>query len=266
MTNRQGDFIWYELMTTDMAGAKAFYDAVIGWDIQSHGMPSATGAQYHMIMRSDGKSAGGALALSDEMRAGGAQPGWLGYVAVHDVDAAAGKVEAAGGSVLMPPVDMPGVGRFALVADQSGAAIYVMTPTPPPGHEDAVSDVFSETEPQRCSWQELASGDLDAALALYCDLFGWQLPEPMDMGPNGKYHFIAQNGVTIGGAVNKPAEMPVSAWTYYFRVPSIPNAVTAVEARGGTVLMGPHPIPGGDHIIHGRDPQGAHFALVGGAE
>ena len=54
-------------------------------------------------------------------------------------------------------------------------------------------------------------------------------------------------------------------WRYYVRVPSINEAADALKAGGGTVSMGPHEVPGGDHIIIGNDPQGAEFALVGKA-
>jgi len=84
--NPKGDFIWYELMTTDADGAKAFYDAVVGWNI-GEGAPEFQG--YRMIGRSDGKFAGGVLPLTDEMRQHGARPTWLGYIHVPDVDRAA---------------------------------------------------------------------------------------------------------------------------------------------------------------------------------
>src|SRR3954468_20868417 len=79
----RGDFIWYELMTTDPEGAKAFYDAVIGWNI-SEGAPEFNG--YRMIGRTDGGFAGGVLPLTDEMQQHGARPAWLGYIHVPDVD------------------------------------------------------------------------------------------------------------------------------------------------------------------------------------
>src|SRR5215212_8301389 len=77
-----GAFIWYELMTPDPEGAKAFYDAVVGWNI-SEGAPEFNG--YRMIGRSDGGFAGGVLPLTDEMQQHGARPTWLGYVNVADV-------------------------------------------------------------------------------------------------------------------------------------------------------------------------------------
>ena len=79
----QGDFIWYELMIPDPAGAKTFYDAVVGWNIEAQ---SSFPNGYRMIGRSDGKFAGGVLPLDEEMKQHGARPTWLGYVSVADVD------------------------------------------------------------------------------------------------------------------------------------------------------------------------------------
>ena len=113
-----GAFIWYELMTTDPEGAKAFYDTVVGWDI-GEGAPEYNG--YRMINRKDGGFAGGVLPLTAEMQQHGARPTWLGYIYVPDVDQAVGKIEAAGGTALMPAMDIPNVGRFAVVQDPQGA-------------------------------------------------------------------------------------------------------------------------------------------------
>src|SRR5213595_114581 len=97
--NPAGAFIWYELMTTDAGGAKAFYDAVVGWNI-GEAVPEFNG--YRMIGRTDGKAAGGILPLTDEMRQHGASPTWLGYIHVEDVDQSLAAIEQAGGKALMP--------------------------------------------------------------------------------------------------------------------------------------------------------------------
>src|SRR5438270_7635814 len=94
----QGDFIWYELMTTDAEAAKNFYDAVVGWNIHE-GAPEYGG--YRMIGRSDGKYAGGVLPITDEMQQHGARPAWLGYIHVPDVDQAVSAIEQTGGRKLM---------------------------------------------------------------------------------------------------------------------------------------------------------------------
>ena len=256
----RGDFIWYELITPDPAGTKAFYDAVVGWNVDAQ---SNFPNDYRMIGRSDGKFAGGVLPLTDEMREHGARPIWLGYILVPDVDRSVQDIEQAGGKALMPAFDIPNVGRVAMVTDPQGAPFYIMKPTPPAGDPDAKSDVFSPTEQQRVGWNELNTSDPIAARRFYGEQFGWESAEFMDMGEMGEYRFLDHNGTRIGALCGvMPGGQP--KWRYYFRVPSIGAAKQAAEAAGGAVLMGPHQVPTGDYIIIGSDPQGAEFALVGG--
>ena len=256
----QGSNVWYELMTTDPDGATKFYRDVVGWTISE----SIPGDQdYRMIGRSDGGFAGGVLGLTSEMQHHGAKPIWLGYIGVDDVDATVSKIESKGGKALMPAFDIP-QGRIAMVADPQGNPFYLMKPIPPADKPDAESDVFSATAEQRVGWNELTTADPVAARQFYGDLFGWTSDDFMPMGEFGEYRFFAHNGTTIGAVCGV---MPggSSGWRYYVRVPSISAAVDAVKAAGGTVSMGPHEVPGGDHIIIGNDPQGAEFALVGKA-
>lgn len=256
-----GAFIWYELMTPDADGAKAFYDAVIGWNI---GDGTAEFNGYRMINRKDGGFAGGVLSLTAEMQQHGGRPIWLGYLYVPDVDQALGKIEGLGGKAMMPATDIPNVGRIAMVTDPQGNPFYVMKPLPPQGDPNAQSDVFSLEAEQRVGWNELMTSDPAAARQFYGELFGWSSDDFMPMGENGEYRFFARNGVTFG-ALCKEMGSGSSKWRFYFRVPSISAAIEAVKAGGGQVSVGPHEVPGGDQIIIGNDPQGAEFALVGKA-
>ena len=256
----KGDFIWYELMSADPEGSKAFYDAVVGWTI-SDAEPAYNG--YRMIGRSDGGFAGGVLPLTDEMQQHGARPTWLGYISVPEVDEAARSIEGAGGKTLMPATDIPNVGRIAMVADPQGAPFYVMKPTPPTNDPNAKSDVFAPTEQQRVGWNELNTSDPAAGRKFYGDQFGWDTNDFMDMGEMGEYRFIDHHGARLGALCGvMPGGRP--AWRFYFRVPSITKAKDVIEARGGTVRVGPMQVPTGDYIVIGSDPQGAEFALVGG--
>jgi predicted enzyme related to lactoylglutathione lyase len=262
--NSQGSHIWYELMTTDPEGAKRFYEAIVPGLNFGERIPGDQ--DYRMINRSDGGSLGGVLRLTDEMRSHGARPIWMGYIGVDDVDATVAQIEARGGKALMPAFDIP-QGRIAMVADPQGNPFYVMRATPPAGEPDKQSDVFSTTADQRVNWNELATADPVAAREFYGELFGWTSDEFMPMGELGEYRFFAHNGVTIGAVYHPQNEgfagKKDAGWRYYIRVPSISKAAEAVEANGGTIAMGPHEVPGGDHIIVGHDPQGAEFALVG---
>ncbi len=198
----QGSHIWYELMTPDPDGAKAFYEAVVP-DGRS-ASPIGGDQDYRMIGRSDGGSAGGVLGLTEEMRQHGARPIWLGYVGVDDVDATVAAVEAKGGKTLMPAFDIP-QGRIAMVADPQGNPFYVMKPIPPEGSEDKVSDVFSPDAEQRVAWNELTTSDSAAARAFYGELFGWNSDEFMPMGDMGEYRFLARDGVRIGALCRRSA-------------------------------------------------------------
>lgn len=264
MANPNGDFIWYELITPDPDGAKAFYDAVMGWDV---GESSPEHQGYREIRSGDGH-AGGMLPLTDEMAGHGARPIWLGYISVDDVDAAVESIEKEGGKALMPAFDIPGIGRIAMVADPQGAPFYVMRPIPPAGQEDKESEVFSPDAVGRCAWNELATSEPAGAIDFYTSRFGWEKGDTMPMGEAGEYRFINHHGRMIGAifpaAAGAMPDQPPK-WRFYFRVADIGQAKQAVESGGGTVVMGPHEVPGGDQIIIGVDPQGAEFALVGKA-
>jgi predicted enzyme related to lactoylglutathione lyase len=255
-----GGFIWYELISQNPEASKTFYDAVVGWNVG----PAVEEFQgYRMIGRSDGKSAGGVMQLTDEMKQHGARPIWLGYIHVADVDQSVASIERAGGKAYMAPFDIPNVGRIAMVADPSGAPFYVMKPIPPANDPNAQSDVFSPDQAQHVRWIELSCDDQDGAVDFYKRQFGWAQDGDMDMGEMGKYRFIQANGVTIGAIMRKPPQLPVSMWTYYIGVDDIDRAVEAVRSGGGQVFHGPNEIPGGEYSLNGMDPQGAAFALVG---
>src|SRR5689334_11691161 len=125
-----GRFIWYELITPDMAGAKRFYGDVVGWTAED--MPAMPGAEPYAVLSFDGNGVAGIMNLGAAMKAEGMPPNWTGYVCVDDCDAAAAKVKQLGGAVHREPMDIPGVGRFAIVGDPGGAVIAIMKPTPPP--------------------------------------------------------------------------------------------------------------------------------------
>jgi uncharacterized protein len=179
-------------------------------------------------------------------------------------------VTDGGGAVHMPPQDIPGVGRFAFVGDPQGALFYVMKGAVEGG--ESLSFSYDKPRPGHCAWNELATSDVEAAKHFYGQRFGWVKDGEMDMGPMGKYEFLRHTGRAdgsvpgqgmLGAVMPKMPEMPVSAWTYYFRVPDIDAAKTHIEANRGTVTQPPMEIPGGEYSMNAVDPQGASFGLVG---
>ena len=255
--------IWYELMTPDPDGVRDFYRAVGGWQIAESGSPAGSGHNdYRMIQRSDSGSLGGVLKLSQDMAAHGARPGWLTYFHVDDVPASVTRLEAAGGKTWMGPRDI-GVGTIAMVADPQGAPFYVMDPVPPADQPDARSDVWDREKPGHCRWNELATTDAPAAKDFYTALLGWKSENSMPMGERGDYLFVECEGNQIGAINPWIGENQPPMWLLYLGVDSIARAVDAAKDHGGTVINGPHEVPGGDHVFVATDPAGAMIAFVG---
>jgi hypothetical protein len=255
--------IWYELMTPDPGAVAPFYRAVLGWEIPAEGHPMPNGSEYREIRRGDGGFAGGVLTLTAQMAGSGVQPSWQTYFEVDDVDAAVATASGLGASVHMPPMTMDGVGRMAMIADPQGASLYLMDPTPPPGDPDAQSDAFDARKAGHGRWNELMTTDEPGATAFYSALFAWNSDQTMETPGSGTYRMVEVGGVPIGAISSMiPPDWP-PAWMPYFGVPDIGAAKAAIEREGGSVFLGPQPVPGDEHILIARDPAGATVGFVG---
>lgn len=249
--NDRGRFYWYDLMTTDVDGAKSFYTQLIGWGTQ---IWNGAGQPYTMWTNGDAPI-GGVMRLPDDARKAGAPPHWISYIVVPKVDETLAQAMKLGGRVLVPGTDIPTVGRFGVFSDPQGAILAAFTPLElAPG---------GSPKPGDFSWHELATSDPAAAFSFYEALAGWEKAEAVDMGEAGLYQMFRRKGgdSPLGGIFAKPKEMPVSAWLYYARVNDVRKSVEDVRKLGGQVLNGPMEVPGGDLVAQCLDPQGAAFAL-----
>ncbi|MFP5075791.1 VOC family protein [Rhizobium sp. YIM 134829] len=258
MDETHGSFIWIELMTSDVEGAARFYGDVVGWSSKP-----VDGIDYTVFeagVPGEGCSAGvaGLMTLPASLAAEGVPPNWTGYVAVSDCDATAARAEELGGTVCKGPEDIPGIGRFAVIADPHGAVICIMTPKP----METTPPTVPMMAPGQLGWSELHAGDCDEAFAFYADLFGWTKESDMDMGPMGIYRIFAHQGRAIGGMMTRLPQVPMPHWAYYVAVPALDAAVDRIGLNGGTVIFGPQEVPGPAYIVNAVDPQGAHFNLV----
>jgi predicted enzyme related to lactoylglutathione lyase len=125
MSNRyetHGDFSWCELMTRDVEGSKKFYAAVLGWTMED----SPMGETSYTVLKAGQESVGGLMAMPAEVPAE-VPSHWGAYVTVNDVDAVAKKAQELGARTLVPPTDIPGVGRFCTFQDPQGAVLSVIT-------------------------------------------------------------------------------------------------------------------------------------------
>ncbi|MET4896117.1 VOC family protein [Sphingomonadaceae bacterium jetA1] len=249
------NFIWYELLTDDVATAQAFYSAVIGWQVGDSGIPDL---DYRIVATAEGEAIGGLMQRPADAPG---YPAWFGYLPVVDVDESLGTIVEDGGTVLKPAWTVPGVGRMALVADPLGAPFYVMA------HEaERPSRAFAEygsgAVVGHVVWNERIASDPDRALAFFARHFGWTHRGGMPMGELGEYRFLADGPVVLGAMMGCPPD-GTPGWYFYVAVEDIDAAAGRVTDHGGTIEYGPVEIPGVGHALAARDPQGARFGLVG---
>lgn len=246
---------WYELGTTDIPAASEFYHSVLDWSIADSGME---GVSYHLANAPDGVGVAGMMDTAGQE--GAPPPNWLIYFGCADCDATAAAVTAAGGTIIVPPSDIPGTGRFSVCFDPQGAAFGILQPAPmeaPPQ-----GSAFDQSAPGHGNWHELMSSDPEAGFAFYADLFGWTKGETMPMGEMGNYQLFQHGGTDIGGMMGL-GNSPVSAWLPYFGTPGVQEAIGRIQAGGGAIQHGPTDVPGGAYIAVATDPQNAFFAVVG---
>jgi len=117
-----GTFLYHELLTTDVEGGRRFYAELFGWEAEASALQPADGSTYY-VLRHQGREQAGLMRLPAAAEAAGARPHWLPYVAVASVDDTAERVTALGGQVVVPPADIPGIGRYVVFTDPAGATI-----------------------------------------------------------------------------------------------------------------------------------------------
>ena len=252
MVEYAGRFVWYELITTDMATAKAFYADVLGWSAQDASTPDLA----YTLLISEGTPVGGLMDLPEEARKLGATPRWMGYVGVDDVDATADRLKRLGGAVYVPPTNS-NIGRISVVADPQTATLGLvegLKPSCPPAELDEFG---------RASWHELLAADGEKAFAFYRELLGWQKGEDVEIGAADTYRLFSAGGQMMGGMRTKNSMEPIPFWLYYFNIGDIDTAMERVKAWGGQILEGPHKLLDGRWIVRCTDAQGAAFALQG---
>jgi uncharacterized protein len=250
MADIRGRFIWFENLTRDVQAALGFYGSVIGWRTQRW---DGGGEPYHMFANGETPLAG-----AHPIPPGADQPpAWLGYIGTPDVKETTTLAESLGAKVWVRLMEIPSVGTMSVLSDPQGAMFAAYQPS-----SVESSEACAEVKPGDFSWHELATTDPDAALAFYQQLFGWEKQGVHDMGHMGMYTEFGIPGRALGGIYTKPAEMAgPPAWLYYVRTADLAGSVSRVKANGGTVVLEPIEVPGGDHVAVFTDQQGAFFAM-----
>ncbi len=254
MTPALGTFGWSELATRDLAAAKTFYAGLFGWELYDDSMGEGMGT-YTLI---GGKTDhfGGMYEMNGPQFEG-VPANWTSYVGVEDCDAAAKRVTELGGKVLMPPMDIPGTGRFSIVTDPGGAAFAVFQSASDKDQEVPCGD----TAGAFC-YRELNTKDSAEAETFYTKLFDWK-PVTKEM-PFGTYTSFMQDDQPVAGMMKMTAEWgdAPAHWMTYVSVEDCDASAAKVETLGGTICVQPTDIPGVGRFAVINDPTGAVISII----
>src|SRR3954470_404646 len=242
---------WVELSTPDPDASAAFYGDVLGWGATEPGDPETGG--YRMFQSGEANVAG----LMGHMQEG--QPtAWASYVSVSDAEETAQKVQGAGGSVMVAPMDVMDLGRMAVFVDPTGAVFGVWQP-----QEFAGDDLVNE--PVSLMWNEIHTPDTDAEVAFYRSVFGWDAGKPTFEGAPDTYTIWSLGEHNVGGMMEMvegmfPPGTPPH-WSVCFAVADADDTVAKARAHGGTIVAEPMDMPIGRFAAI-VDPQGAAFTIM----
>ncbi len=223
-----GTFCWIDLQTSDAAASKDFYSQLMGWTTLDNEV--AEGVVYTLLQK-DGKNVGGLVQMDASELEQGIPPHWNSYIAVENVDDAAAKAAAAGGTLLMEPMDVLDVGRSAWVQDAAGAVFALWQPKSHIG-----ADLIHE--PGSLGWNELYTKDLAVAGAFYEQAFGWsQQADPMGDGTGYTMFRLGEQQVA-GMTPIQPewGEAPPN-WSIYLCVDDCDETLAKAESMGSSVVL-----------------------------
>lgn len=259
-----GLFTWADISTPDPASASSFYTSLFGWEAEDQHDPD--GNYVYTMFTREGKRVAGLGPLPPDMAEQGMPAMWNSYITVDDVDATVDKWVDAGGTVVMPPMDVFDAGRTAVVADPEGAIVALWQAEGTFG-----SEVFNM--PGAMTWNELNTRDAAAAREFYGKAIGWEFEVYQREGASDYWLITVpgkqqgpplSNDAYNGGILTMGEEFPPETpahWSVYFAIADIDADVAGLTNLGGSVVAGPMDTPSGRLAVV-ADPAGAIFTLL----
>ncbi|GGC67653.1 VOC family protein [Hoyosella rhizosphaerae] len=235
---------WADCQVDDVATARDFYTAVLGWEYQDTD-PEAGG---YLVATKDGHPVAGVGPKPPGMEQ--MPSSWTTYLASDDVDSTVQTANAAGGQILMPPMDVMSAGRMAIITDPTGAAVGLWEGRDHPGAELV-------NEPGAMCWNELYTSDLERARAFFTTVFDYSYDDISN--DEMQYNIAKVGGHEVAGMMVNAETPPM--WNVYFTVEDCDKATDTVSQRGGQVFMPPMDTPYG-RMSFVQSPQGEVLGLV----
>ena len=241
-----GAFVWYDLVTTQLAGSREFYGKLLGWSFKD----STRNGRPYVIASAGGRPIAGMLEIAAGPEAG---PQWVSFFVVSDVAAAVKEAESAGGKILVPPTDVAS-GKVAVIADSQGAAVGF-------GQVSLRVPTVGDAKIGQISWTDYMATDGEAALRFYQRVAGYTADTATALGRG--QHIILRRDRPRAGLFILPAEVKNvrSHWLPHVRVEDPAALATRATALGGKVLLAPSANVRKNTLAIVADPAGAPIAL-----
>ncbi len=242
-----GKFVWRDLLTDNPAAVKPFYAGLFGWEYEER---TARGRPYTLV-KAGGQYIGG-IAQADRKVPQEANSQWLSYLSVPDVDRAAERTQAAGGSVLLAPFDLSKVGRAAIVTDPQGAPLGLL--------RASFGDPADTPEPvtHRFLWTELLARDPAAAAQFYAALVGYEV---LVHDEGDKPFRVLKLGRERAGIMRMPFGGMQPTWLVSVMVADPAASAQRAQQLGGRILVAPRLDVRRGSVALIADPSGAVLAL-----
>lgn len=248
---KPGEFCWTDLGTTDVAGARKFYQSIFGAKVMD--VPMGIGDAKYSILQVDGKDTCAIYPMQDEQRKMNAAPFWLPFVSVDNVDKTVKKSKAAGGKLGLGPIDVMDSGRMAIIIDPTGAAVAIWQAGTHKGAE-------LRGTPGTVCWHDLNTPKPAVAGKFYTKVFGWATEDKSYSG--NAYHLFKLGKKGVCGMWPEPMKGLPPSWLTYWQVANCARTVAKIKQRKGRVLMGTTLVPGMCRFAIAKDPQGATFGIL----
>jgi hypothetical protein len=248
-----GKFVWFDLVTDDLAAARNFYGAVFGWKFHAINTLPAS----YTLIEHDGRNIGGMFVRAP-------RPGatvtarWLALISVTDPAQVARYVEQRGGQIIAPPANLAGRGTHALFRDPQGAVFGVLKSASgdPADTPVADGDFF---------WLDLLARDPAQAAEFYRGLGGYEV-SVRELGAGVTRAVLAAGGYSRAGIAPLPAAVQRPGWLPYILVDDVAATLAKARAAGGRVLVDPRTelLDGNLAVI--ADPRGGVVGVVNWTE
>ena len=210
-----GKFVWYDLMSTDVAAVKKFYGDLFGWEFEEAGSKDVA----YSVIKHSGNIIGGIFAL-DRSRSKAEHSQWISFLSVENMESVIEYIKNSNGKIYTEPFDLPDRGRVTVAIDPQGSVLALVKSSS--GDPKDADPIFNEW-----LWTELWTNDVDASISFYGGMFAYEKKVFMTQAET-KYYVLRSEDKGRAGVVKITLEGVSPHWMPYIAVEDPSQIVSRV--------------------------------------